>query len=329
MILKKPMAIENNPLVIVDIEKPQVGPKDILIKNSVCGVCHTDLHIIEGDLKIHKLPIIPGHQIIGYVYEAGQMVTKYKKGDRVGVAWLQSVCGNCEFCKSGCENICDSAKFTGYDKDGGYAEFSSAQEDFVYHIDHPFDDMHAAPLLCAGIIGYRAFKLSGASPNKTLGIYGFGASAHVTIQIARYRGCGVYVFTRSENHKALARELGAVWTGNAEDTPPELIDSSIIFAPSGKLVPEALRVLKKGGTVALAGIHMTPIPEMNYNLIYGERTIKSVTNNTRQDAVEFLNLASKIPIKTEVETFPLKDANKALKLLKDSKIRGSAVLSIS
>jgi len=346
MILKKPAPIEKSPLALVNISEPNIGPKDILIKNSVCGVCHTDLHIVEGEIEMHKSPVIPGHQIVGQVYAIGNAVKKFSVGDRVGIAWLNSSCGICEFCKSGRENLCDSAQFTGYDRDGGYAEFTAISEDFAYPISNTFDDFHTAPLLCAGIIGYRALKLcfgecgatfmsqtlrdkSRTTTNERLGLYGFGASAHIVTQVAKYLGCDVYVFTRSENHKILAKELGAVWTGYAEDSPPELMDSSIIFAPSGKIIPEALRALKKGGTLALASIYMTPIPEMNYNLIYGERTIKSVTNSTRQDAIELLSLSTKIPIKTDIEVFPLKEANSILKLLKNSKIRGSAVLEIS
>ena len=335
MILKKSAPIEESPLELVNISEPNLGPKDILIKNTCCGVRHTDLHIVEGELEIHKSPIVPGHQIVGQVYAIGNAVKKFNVGDRVGIAWLNSSCGICEFCKSGRENLCDSARFTGYDRDGGYSEFTAISEDFAYHISNTFSDFHTAPLLCAGIIGYRAFKLCRdamrcvSTKNKRLGLYGFGASAHIVAQIAKYIGCTVYVFTRSENHKILARELGAVWTGFAEDSPPELLDCSIIFAPSGKIVPEALRTLKKGGILALAGIHMTPIPEMNYRLLYGEHSIKSIANSTRQDAVELLSLASKIPIQTEVEVFPLKEANTALKLLKNSKIRGSAVLEIS
>jgi len=329
MLLKKPAPIEESPLELVNISEPNIGPKDILIKNSVCGVCHTDLHIVEGEIEMHKSPVIPGHQIVGQVYAIGNAVKKFVVGDRICIAWLNSSCGICEFCKSGRENLCDSARFTGYDSDGGYAEFTAISEDFAYPISNALDDYHTAPLLCAGIIGYRALNLCGVTSNNRLGLYGFGASAHIIIQIAKYIGCEVYVFTRSENHKIFAKELGAVWTGFAEDSPPELMDCSIIFAPSGKIVPAALHALKKGGTLALAGIYMTPIPEMDYNLIYGERIIKSVTNSTRQDAIELLNLAFKIPIKTAIEVFPLKEANTVLKRLKNSKIRGSAVLEIS
>ncbi len=329
MILKELSPIEKEPLKLVDIPMPKIGPKDILIKNTVCGVCHTDLHTVEGDITPRKMPIIPGHEIVGEVHKIGDSATRFKIGDKVGVAWLNSTCGECNFCKNRLENLCASAKFTGYDKDGGYAEYTAISEDFAYPIPENFDDIQASPLLCAGIIGYRAYKLSDAGPNKKLGLYGFGASAHITIQIAKYIGCEVYVFTRSENHKELARELGAIWTGFAEDTPPALMDSSIIFAPTGRLIPEALRVLNKGGTLALAGIYMSPIPEMKYDLLYNEKTIRSVANSTRIDAEELLKYAVDIPIKTEVDVFPLEEANKVLKLLKDSKIKGSAVLKIS
>jgi len=249
-------------------------------------------------------------------------------GQRVGVPWLNSACGECDFCRRGLENLCPNAKFTGLHVDGGYAQYAIVPEEFAYPLPEGFSDQQAAPLLCAGIVGYRAFKLSEATSGERLGLYGFGASAHVVIQVARHLGCEVYVFTRSEEHKRLAKELGAAWVGEAQDEPPKKIDRAIIFAPVGWIVPEALRVLQKGGTVALAGIHMTPIPEMEYELLYEERKLRSVAHMTREDAHDFLKLAAEIPIETEVETFPLAEANEVLLRLKDSKIRAAAVLEI-
>jgi propanol-preferring alcohol dehydrogenase len=242
---------------------------------------------------------------------------------------LYSTCGRCEYCAQGSENLCDQARFTGLHADGGYAEYMVVSEDFAYQLPEGFADLQAAPLLCAGIIGYRALLLSDAELGGRLGLYGFGASAHVTIQVARYQGCEVYVFSRGEEHRKHAEELGAVWTGRAEDTPPKPLDSAIIFAPAGGLVPEALRVLRKGGTLALAGIHMSPIPQMEYNLIYGERTVRSVANSTREDARSLLDLAAEIPIRTDVETFPLSEANHMLERLKRADIRGAAVLEVA
>ncbi|OGL42381.1 MAG: alcohol dehydrogenase [Candidatus Schekmanbacteria bacterium GWA2_38_11] len=329
MILNACGPIEQNPLRKSEAPKPEPGPFKILIRISACGICHTDLHVIEGELPQKKLPVIPGHQIVGVVEEAGQKVTRFKKGDRVGIPWLNSACGECSFCKSGKENLCDDIRFTGYHVNGGYAQYAAANENFAYHIPQKFSDIKAAPLLCAGIIGYRSLRLSEIKKGERLGLYGFGASAHIVIQIAVYKGIEVYVFTRSEEHRKLAEKLGAAWTGRAEDTPPALLDSSIIFAPAGKLVIDALRVLQKGGTLALAGIHMSPIPEMDYNLIYHERTIRTIANSTRQDARELLEIAAKIPIETEVKTYKLSEANLALRDLKHSKIQGAGVLEIT
>jgi propanol-preferring alcohol dehydrogenase len=292
-------------------------------------VCHTDLHTVEGDLSLPKLPVVPGHQIVGVVDSIGSDAGRFAAGDRVGIPWLYSTCGTCEYCERDFENLCEGARFTGLHADGGYAEYMTAPAAYAYALPDAFPDLQAAPLLCAGIIGCRALRLSDAEPGKRLGLYGFGASAHVTIQIALYWGCEVYVFTRSEAHRTHAGELGAAWAGRAEDTPPKPLDSAIIFAPAGGLVPEALRVLRKGGTLALAGIHMSPIPQMDYGLLYGERTIRSVANSTRQDAEELLQLAAEIPIRTDIETFPLSEANQVLERLKRSDIRGAAVLQVT
>lgn len=330
LILKRPCSIDEKPLSIAEIDTPIPGPKEILLEIMTCGICHTDLHIVEGELKPKKLPIIPGHQIVGVVVTMGRRVTKFRKGDRVGVAWLNSTCGKCEFCRKEKENLCEKAKFTGYDVDGGYAEYVVVSEDFAYPIPRGFSEIEAAPLLCAGVIGFRALRLSGIEKGERLGLFGFGASAHIVIQIAKHWGCQVFVFTRSEEHRKLAEELGSDWTGRAEDTPPGRLNSAIIFAPAGKLVLDALSVLEKGGTLALAGIYMTPIPELDYNNhLYYERTIISVANSTRKDAEDLLKLAAEMEIRTEVQEFDLKEANRALALLKQGKIRGAGVLKVS
>lgn len=328
VILKKPGPIEQNPLESVELPIPEPGPGQIRIRIHACGLCHTDLHTVEGELALPRLPVVPGHQIVGVVDRAGLGVTRFKVGDRVGVPWLNWTDQTCAYCRQGNENLCDNIRFTGLHVDGGYAQYTVVSEDFAYPIPANFSDVAAAPLLCAGIIGYRALRISQIQPGQRLGLYGFGASAHIAIQIAVYWKCEVFVFTRSEEHRRLARALGAAWTGRAEDEPPARVDSSIIFAPVGPLVLEALRVLDKGGTIALAGIYMTPIPELNYHLIYWERGIRSVANSTRQDAEELLHLAGQVPIRTEVEVFPLAAANHALQLLKAGKIRGAGVLQI-
>ena len=328
MVLKAPEAIEKSPLKYEKTEDPHPGQGEVRIKIRACGVCHTDLHVVEGELVLPKLPIIPGHKIVGIVDETGSDVTRFKKGDRLGVPWLYSTCRDCEFCRQGLENLCENARFTGLHVNGGFAQFVVVPEAFSYPVPEGFPDIQAAPLLCAGIIGYRALRLCEIKPGERLGMYGFGASAHVTIQIARHMGCEVYVFTRSEKHRKHAETLGASWTGTADDKPPAELDGSIIFAPAGELVPKALNVLRKGGTLSLAGIYMTPLPSIDYQLIYGERTVRSVANSTRKDAEELLGLAREIPIHTDVETFPLDQANEVLQRLKRSEINGAAVLEI-
>jgi propanol-preferring alcohol dehydrogenase len=327
--LHTPAPVDSSPLVLREASVPVPSVREVLVRVHVCGVCHTDLHVVEGDLTLPKLPIVPGHQIVGTVETTGSGGSKWKNGDRIGVPWLYSTCGQCEYCRSGKENLCDHARFTGYHVDGGFAEFMVVHEDFGYALPRDFPDVQAAPLLCAGVIGYRALRLSEIKPGGVIGLYGFGASAHIAIQILKHWNCKVFVFTRARHHRELAEELGASWTGSAEDRPPRRIDSAVIFAPAGQLVPASLHVLKKGGTVALAGIHMSPIPVMDYKLIYEERTIRSVANSTRQDVRELLELAGKIPIKTEVEAFPFPEANTALQKLKGSEIRGSGVLVVS
>ncbi len=320
--------ITSHPLQSTDLPLPQVIDNTVLVKISACGICHTDLHIIEGELPLKRSPLVPGHQIVGVVEKIGKGVKSVKPGHRVGTPWLSSTCGHCAFCKEGKENLCDNARFTGYHVNGGYAEFVVVPEDSAYPLPDFFLDAAAAPLLCAGVIGYRALRLSEMKPGKRLGLYGFGASAHIAIQIARHQGCEVSVFTRSKHHQDLAGELGAAWTGTAEENPPEKMNSSVVFAPAGKLLHSALRHLEKGGTVALAGIHMSPIPELEYKYLYEERAIRSVAHSTREDVRELLNVAAEIPVRTEVELFPLADANRALQKLKRSEIRGSGVLVI-
>jgi len=327
MLLRKPAPAEQHPLEPADLDLPEPGPGEVRLRVRVCGVCHTDLHTVEGDLELPKLPLVPGHQIVGVVEVRGEGADRFEIGQRVGVPWLYHTCGECEFCRRGLENLCAEARFTGLHADGGYAEAMVVHQDFAYPLPEGFSDVQAAPLLCAGIIGYRALRLSEVQPGQRLGLYGFGASAHVTIQVARHWGCQVYVFTRSEGHRRLARALGAAWVGGAEDTPPAKMHASIIFAPAGGLVPEALRVLERGGTLALAGVTMTPIPQLDYDrLLYWERTVRSVANFTRRDAVELLQVAAEIPVVSTVRTFALEEANEALLALKRSQIDGVGVL---
>lgn len=327
MVLHSPRPAEEGPLEMEDLPLPEPGAEEIRLRVRACGVCHTDLHTVEGDLPLPKLPVVPGHQVVGIVDAVGEGVRRFAVGQRVGVPWLYRTCGICEFCQRGMENLCRQARFTGLHADGGYAEAMVVHQDFAYPIPETFSDEAAAPLLCAGIIGYRALRLSGIRPGERLGMWGFGASAHITLQIARYWGCEVYVFTRGERHRQLAKELGAAWVGSAGDDPPAPVHGGIIFAPAGGLVPEALRVLERGGTLALAGVTMTPIPELDYDrLLYWERAVRSVANFTREDAAEFLRLAAEVPVRTTVQTFPLEAANEALLALKEGRINGAGVL---
>lgn len=329
MILHLPRPVEERPLEPADLPLPEPGPGEIRLRVRVCGICHTDLHTVEGDLSLPKLPVVPGHQVVGVVEATGEGVTRFAVGQRAGVPWLYRTCGTCEFCRRGLENLCEQARFTGLHVNGGYAEALVVHQDFAYPLPDGFSDEAAAPLLCAGIIGYRALRLSGVRPGDRLGMWGFGASAHVTIQVARHWGCEVYVFTRGESHRQLARELGATWVGGPEDEPPRRVHGGIIFAPAGGLVPTALRVLERGGTLALAGVTMTPIPELDYDrLLYWERIVRSVANFTRHDADELLRLAAEIPIQTTVQIFPLEEANEALLALKQGRINGAGVLRV-
>lgn len=332
MVLKKISSVEEKALELVDLSDPVPNSKQILVKVSACGVCHTELDEIEGRVPPTKFPMILGHEIVGKVESLGSGVTKFKGGDRVGIAWINWACGQCSFCLKGEENLCDEAKWTGKDVDGGYAQYTVVSEDFAYAIPERFTDLQAAPLLCAGVIGYRALRLSGLEEGKVLGLYGFGASAHIVIQIAKYKypNGKVFVFTRPNQveHQNLANKLGADWVGATGDTPPEKIDCAIDFTPVGVPVREALKNLEKGGRVVINAIRkITPIPELDYaEHLWYEKEIKSVANVTRRDAQEFLPLAAEIPIVPEVREFRLEEANEALILLKEGKIRGAGVL---
>jgi len=325
-LLHSPAAVDTSPLDFTDTPRPEPGPGEILVRVKMCGVCRTDLHVVEGELPPRKSPLIPGHQVVGIVEKLGEGARRFKFGERVGIAWLHHTDQSCEYCRAGMENLCDHPDFTGYTVDGGYAEYALAAEDFVYGIPESFSDDAAAPLLCAGIIGFRSLRLSGARRGDRLAFYGFGAAAHVAIQVARHWGVEVYACTRGAKHQQLALALGAVWAGEAAAEPPRKLDAAILFAPAGELVPPALRALKKGGVLVLGGIHMSPIPSIDYNLLYQERMIRSVANNTRTDGEDFLRVAAEIPIRTQVTIFPLRESNRALQDLKGDRVNGAAVL---
>ncbi len=325
-LLRRPAPVETNPLDFCDAPNPQPARGEILVRVKMCGVCRTDLHVVEGELPARKSPVIPGHQIVGIVEKLGEGARQRKIGDRVGIAWLHHTDQTCEYCRAGKENLCDHPDFTGYTEDGGYAEYAVAPEDFVYAVPENFSDRDAAPLLCAGIIGFRCLRLSGIERGSRLAFYGFGAAAHVAIQVARHWGAEVYACTRGAKHQQLALRLGAVWAGEAAAEPPAKLDAAILFAPAGELVPPALKALRKGGVLVLGGIHMSPIPSFDYNLLYQERVIRSVANNTRRDGEDFLRVAAEIPIQTQVAIFPLREANRALEDLKHDRINGAAVL---
>jgi alcohol dehydrogenase, propanol-preferring len=335
-VLRQTAPVETQPLELREVAVPEPGEDEVLVRVSVCGVCRTDLHVVEGELPPKKPNIIPGHQIVGLIERLGSNARKYKVGARVGVPWLHRTDQTCSYCRSGRENLCDSPEFTGYTVNGGYAEFTVAPEEFVYPIPEGFPDLQAAPLLCAGIIGFRCLRVAGLTSSTpgfnlggfNLGIYGFGAAGHVCLQVARHWGAKVFVATREAKHQQLAQELGAVWAGGSADAPPEKLDAAIIFAPAGELVPPALAALKKGGTVVLGGIHMSDIPSFAYPLIYQERSIRSVANNTRQDGHDFLRLAAEIPVRTQVQVFSFEQANPALNAVKHDGVRGAAVLQV-
>jgi len=327
-ILSHPASVETAPLRWADFPDPEPGSNEVLIRVHACGVCRTDLHVVEGELPPRISPVIPGHQVVGVVERCGRKASQYTPGARVGVAWLHRTCGECEFCSLGRENLCDRAAFTGYTVHGGFAEYVKIPEAFAYPVPDGLSDLEAAPLLCAGIIGFRCLRLSGIRKAGALGLYGFGAAAHIAIQVAKHWGIQVFVCTRHERHQRLARQLGASWAGDASASPPSRLDAAIIFAPAGELVPAALEALKKGGTLILGGIHMSPIPALPYELVYHERSIRSVANNTREDGRDFLKLAGEIPLRPQIQVFALQDANQALLALKTDAIRGAAVLRI-
>jgi propanol-preferring alcohol dehydrogenase len=324
MILETPGTL----LKKVDLPVPSFGPNDILIKVCACGVCRTDLHILDGELTKPKLPLILGHEIVGRVFAKGERVEKFNIGDRVGVPWLGHTCGKCKFCLSGRENLCDEALFTGMNLDGGYAQFAVADQHFSFLLPKDYSDAEAAPLLCAGMIGYRALVAAGDA--KKIGIYGFGAAAHIITQVARWQGREIFAFTRPGDIAAqnFARELGACWAGDSTESLSTELDAAIIFAPIGELIPQALRSISKGGTVVCAGIHMSDIPSFPYSILWGERIVRSIANLTRQDGEDFFKIVSLTKIKTEIEIFPLEEANRALEKLRDGRIRGAAVLVI-
>lgn len=316
------------PLRLVERPLPDPGPQQVLVRVLACGVCRTDLHVVDGELTQPKLPLILGHEIVGVVERTGSAVTSLTPGQRIGVPWLGETCGHCRYCGQGSENLCDAALFTGYQIDGGYAEFTVADHRYCFPLPDSYDDVHAAPLLCAGLIGYRAYRQVGDA--RRIGIYGFGAAAHIIAQVAIHEGREIYAFTRAGDSAAqrFARDLGACWAGASDAVPPAALDAAIIFAPVGALVPASLAVLRKGGRVVCAGIHMSEIPAFDYALLWGERSIVSVANLTRQDGIEFMEVAGRIPLRTSVESFPLEEANEALARLRRGELKGAAVLSM-
>lgn len=324
MVLTEP----GRPLELRDLSAPIPGPDEVLIRVEACAVCRTDLHIVDGELPVPTLPLIPGHQIVGTVEQLGERVTRWTIGQKVGVPWLGWTCGACRFCREGRENLCDQAQFTGYTRPGGFAEYTVADQRFCFALPANYSAVAAAPLLCAGLIGYRALWLAGEG--ERLGIYGFGAAAHLITQVARWQGRQVFAFTRpgDEEGQRFARELGAVWAGDSTDLPPTPLDAAIIFAPVGELVPQALRAVAKGGVVVCGGIHMSPIPAFPYDLLWGERVVRSVANLTREDGEDFLQLAPQVPVQTTVEVFPLAELNAVLHALRRGAIRGAAVIQI-
>jgi propanol-preferring alcohol dehydrogenase len=327
MVLDSQAPIGTRPLVLRELPDPVPGPGEILVRIVACAVCRTDLHVIEGDLVPRRLPLVPGHQIIGRVTAMGSGCTRFALGARVGVAWLRGTCGRCAWCRAGAENLCESSRYTGWDDDGGYAERTLVPEAFAYTIPESFADIDAAPLLCAGIIGYRAMRRSRIEPGGRLGLFGFGSSAHIVAQLARHRGCSLYVATRGRTHREAAEALGAIWVGGTFDLPPAPLDAAIVFAPAGDVVPPALRALRKGGTLALAGIHMSDVPAMDYaSCLFHEKTVTSVESNTRRDGEDLLREAAEIPLRPRVATHPLARANEVLGVLASDGFAGTAVL---
>ncbi|HEX6311115.1 MAG TPA: zinc-dependent alcohol dehydrogenase family protein [Acidimicrobiia bacterium] len=327
VVVRAPAPIGERPLELVEREPPAPGTGEVRVRVHACGCCRTDLHVVEGDLELPHLPVVPGHQAVGTVETLGPGCTRLEMGDRVGVAWLHRTCGVCEFCRRGEENLCEAAEFTGWTVDGGYADAVTVPEDFAVRLPDGLSDLEAAPLLCAGVIGYRALRRAEVRPGDRVALLGFGASAHLALQVLRHWGCETVVMTRGERHRALARELGATWVGGAAEAPPAASDRAVVFAPAGELVPVALRVIRPGGTVALAGIHMTTIPPMDYAWLWRERSLRSVANMTRRDADEFMALAVEAGVRTSYETFPLELANDALAAIAADAVQGAAVLT--
>jgi propanol-preferring alcohol dehydrogenase len=327
MLLERQGPVSGSPLAPREVPEPVPGAGEILVRVSVCGVCRTDLHVIEGDLPLHRSPLIPGHQVVGRVEALGPAAARFAIGDRVGIAWLRHTCGSCAFCRSGAENLCEASRYTGWDENGGYADLAVVPEAYAYAVPAAFSDADAAPLLCAGIVGYRALRRSRVLPGERLGLYGFGSSAHVIAQIAAHRGCEIYVATRGARHRTLAEELGARWVGDAHETPPVPLDAAIVFAPAGEIVPAALRALRKGGTVSLAGIHMSDVPAMDYaSCLFHEKTLTSVESNTRADGEDLLREAAAVPVRPRTTTVPLAEANEALQAVAGDAARGTLVL---
>ena len=327
-VLERPLPVADGPLVLATRPDPVPAPGELLLRVETCAVCRTDLQICEGDIEARRLPVVPGHQAVGTVEALGEGVDGWAVGDRAGVAWLAGACGACARCDSGRENLCEGAEFTGWDRDGGYAERLTVRADYAHPLPAALDPVEAAPLLCGGIIGYRALRLSGIEAGGRLGLYGFGASAHLALQIATHRGCEVFVATRSERDRERALALGAAWAGAPHDPPPVALDAAVTFAPAGEVVVAALRAIDRGGTVAVNAIHLDRIPEFPYEHLWWERSLRSVANFTREDAREFLALAAEIPIGTETEVYPLEDANLALADLAAGRVAGAAVLRI-
>lgn len=317
------------PLVPEDHPLPEPGPREVRVAVAACGCCRTDLHVVEGDLALPRLPVVPGHQVVGVVDALGADCDRLRAGQRVGVAWLHETCGTCGFCRRGEENLCPTATFTGWTVDGGYADALTVPEDFAVALPESVGDLEAAPLLCAGVIGYRALRRAEVQPGDRVALLGFGASAHLALQVLHHWGCEVVVLTRGARHRELARELGAVWVGSADEMPPVTCDRAVVFAPAGELVPVALDLVRPGGTVSLAGIHMTPIPALDYERLWRERSLRSVANMTRRDAEEFMALAAEADIRATFETFPLEAANDALAAIASDAVRGAAVLDVA
>ncbi len=329
-VLERQAPAEEHPLVLRDLPTPEPGEQELLLRVEACAVCRTDLHIVEGDLKLHKQPIVPGHQVVGVVEKIGAGVRGWQRGDRAGIAWLRFTCQTCKYCQRGQENLCPNARFTGWDADGGFAEYATVPADFAYRIPAKLSPEQAAPLLCAGVIGYRALRRADVRPGSTVLLIGFGSSAHIVMQILQYWGCEVFVFSRQPHHRQLALQMGAAWVGQVGEHPPHPADHAILFAPAGRLVPPIMAELDRGGILSIAGIYMSPVPELDYQThLYYEKEVRSVTANTREDGRELMELAARIPIRPRITTYPFDQANQALEDLKRDRLQGTAVLLLS